>query len=152
MTPQIVRMNGMNKNEQILKVSEMSKNRLNWVGIDLTSVPAQLADPSTSRTVTEEVYWSASDPVISIRSFYCHGSRLSRGPALRAQHPTRTYPLSRVRTALCIYAAVCLNCFYRKKPIEYRSKLRYNKLKHAEWNCKGCAVAETREFASRIYA
>ena len=42
------------------KVSEMAHNRLNWVGIDLTSVPAKFGDPGTSRTVTKEVYWSES--------------------------------------------------------------------------------------------
>ena len=36
----------------------MTQNRLNWVGIDLTSVPAKFGDPGTSRTVTKEVYWS----------------------------------------------------------------------------------------------
>ena len=46
------------------KIHEMSQNRLNWVGIDLTSVPAKFGDPGTSRTVTKEVYWSASDPLI----------------------------------------------------------------------------------------
>ena len=35
-----------------LKVLEMSQNRLNWVGIDLTSVPAKFGGPGTSRTVT----------------------------------------------------------------------------------------------------
>ena len=35
-----------------LKVSEMSQNRLNGVGIDLTSVPAKFEGPGTSRTVT----------------------------------------------------------------------------------------------------
>ena len=34
------------------KVPEMSQNRLIWVGIDLTSVPAKFRGPGTSRTVT----------------------------------------------------------------------------------------------------
>ena len=47
MTPQIPRMNGMNKNEQFFKSSKMSQNRSNWVGIDLTSVPAKFGGPGT---------------------------------------------------------------------------------------------------------
>ena len=31
------------------KVPEMSQNRLNWVGIDLTSVPAKFGGPGTSK-------------------------------------------------------------------------------------------------------
>ena len=95
-------MNGMNKNEQFLKVFEMSQNRLNRVGIDLTSVPEKFGDPGTSRTMTKEVYWSASDPLISIWSFHCHGPRLSRGPRgpARAAHNMRSYC---VRTALFMY-------------------------------------------------
>ena len=34
------------------KVPEMSQNRLIWVGIDLTSVPAKFGGPGSSRTVT----------------------------------------------------------------------------------------------------
>ena len=34
------------------KVPDMSQNRLIWVGIDLTSVPAKFGGPGTSRTVT----------------------------------------------------------------------------------------------------
>ena len=36
----------------IFKVPEMSQNRLIWVGIDLTSVPAKFGGPGKSRTVT----------------------------------------------------------------------------------------------------
>ena len=34
------------------KVPEMPQNRLTWLGIDLTSVPAKFGGPGTSRTVT----------------------------------------------------------------------------------------------------
>ena len=90
--------NERNEQKFSFKVSEMSQNRLNWVGIDLTSVPAKLGVPGTSRTVTKEVYWSASDPLISIWSFHCHGPRLSRGPCARgSQH----------EVAVCAY---CMHC------------------------------------------
>ena len=38
------------------KVPEMSQNRLIWVGIDLTSVPAKFGGPGTSRTVTMAMF------------------------------------------------------------------------------------------------
>ena len=34
----------------------MSQNRLNWVGIDLTSVPAKFGGSGTSRSVTMALY------------------------------------------------------------------------------------------------
>ena len=37
-------------------VPEMSQNRLIWVGIDLTSVPAKFGGPGTSRTVTMAMF------------------------------------------------------------------------------------------------
>ena len=46
-----------------LKVPEMSQNRLNWVGIDLTSVPAKFGGPGTSRTVT--IAWFQNCPNFS---------------------------------------------------------------------------------------
>ena len=38
------------------KVPEMPQNRLIWVGIDLTSVPAKFGGPGTSRTVTMAMF------------------------------------------------------------------------------------------------
>ena len=64
------------------KVPEMSQNRLNWVGIDLTSVPAKFGGPGTSRTVTMAMFQKSGYLILLRRKVgtvlehgHCDGSR-----------------------------------------------------------------------------
>ena len=56
----------------------MSQNRLNWVGNDLTSVPAKFGDPGTSRTVTKEVYWSGVDVFMKMARKWHESQKIAR--------------------------------------------------------------------------
>ena len=67
------------------KVPKMSQNRLNWVGIDLTSVPAKFGGPGSSRTVTitvpnlapkSRILWSKVGT--KMEPSPCDGSRRAR--------------------------------------------------------------------------
>ena len=51
------------------KVPEMSQNRLIWVGIDVTSVPAKFGAPRTSRTGF--IYWYADAKMFLNEEFVC---------------------------------------------------------------------------------
>ena len=75
------------------KVPEMSRNRLIWVGIDQTSVPAKFGGPGTSRTATMAMFQNCPNfsPKIRIprRKFgivlehgHCDGSRRARASKL----------------------------------------------------------------------
>ena len=53
-------------------------------------------------------FWSASDPLISIWSYHCHGSRLSRGPALQFSNNTFTF----VASLSLSYRTAYLYCYH----------------------------------------
>ena len=57
----------MNKNEQFFPSSRNLPNRLIWVGIDLTSVPAKFGGPGTSGTVTRA--WLHFRPCLALTKY-----------------------------------------------------------------------------------